>query len=301
MNDATRSLIEQWITVAGRNSEKTRSLYRHGIGKLFLAVDKSPDALTASDLVTFLQSLEDAKLSPATRAAYISSARSFFKFLENEGVIAKSPLNILRRPRVAPTNLNDFLTADEARAMMRAAKPRERLPLALALTTGLRVGELLAVEWRHLYVDPQGQRGLMVTWGKGGGTRVLPVFDPLWSLIVQDRQRQGLSTDFSTRDTSPLIAGVRTQQGMFAMVRRIAVRAGIGKTPGVHTLRATFATLSAASGADPMALMADLGHHRLETVMLYVRGARGLSDSSAGLVSALLFDQQPKRRRKRAA
>src|SRR5207244_3521729 len=155
--------------------------------------------------------------------------------------------------------------------------------VAISLLTGVRISELAAAQWRHLFRDPEGRLGLLVV-GKGGKERVIKVRDDLFELLREERQRHGLSTDFDARDKTPLVAKadgsgyhVRSLQNM---LRKAVAQAGLQKPATAHWLRHSFATLAALGGAPAFQLQQDLGHSRLETSQRYVHWATGLRDSA---------------------
>src|SRR6266487_565326 len=124
-------------------SEHTGRSYAFCIDRFLKAVDKPVAAVTITDAAHYLATLDG--LSPASKAHHISAVRSFLKFLQSQGVIPTTPLDLLRRPRVAITSMTRYLTEEEAEKLLDAAADVSS-PCYLAVTalllTGMRVSEL---------------------------------------------------------------------------------------------------------------------------------------------------------------
>jgi integrase len=102
----------------------------------------------------------------ATIAREVSVIRGFFEWLLDEGLIDRNPAGKLKRPERTPRRKRQWLDKDELAEVLNAAHGlKERLPLALMGTIGLRRAEVGAVRWGDL-----DGADLMVP-GKGGTYR----------------------------------------------------------------------------------------------------------------------------------
>jgi site-specific recombinase XerD len=254
------------------------------VGRFLEETGKPVSRITVADAANYLGSLSG--LSAASRAHHISAVRSFLKYCQGQGIIPQTPLDALRRPRVAITSMNRYVTQVEAERLLVGAKEISSscyLACAALLLTGLRVSELASAQWRHLFRDPEGRLGLLIV-GKGGKERVVKVRDDLFALLCEERKRKRLPTKLDGRDHSPLLISRRrmpyTTRGLHKLVAGAAEAAGIDKPVSPHWLRHSFATLAAHGGAPAYQLQADLGHARLETSQRYVHWAKGLAESA---------------------
>jgi site-specific recombinase XerD len=247
--------------------------------------------ITVPDVMNYIGTLTEAGLSKASIAHHISAVRTFLKYLQALGLVPQSPLDVLKRPRVAITSMNRYLTKDESASLLAGAKQINDtafLVVGLLLTTGLRVSELASADWRDVFKDPRGNIGLKVT-GKGNKTRVVALrANDVWPLLKSYREKRGLSITLSTKDTTPLVV---TQEGkrpstvaLWRWVRAAATKAGIEKEVSPHWLRHSYATMLALAGGSPFQIQADLGHSQIETSTRYVHWARGLTDSGSRLI-----------------
>ena len=265
-------------------SQHTARSYGFCIGRFLKAIDKPVAEVKVADAARYLATLDG--LSPASKAHHISAVRSFLKFLQGQGVIPTTPLDVLRRPRVAITSMTRYLTQEEAEKLLAAAAEvswQSYLAVAAMLLTGLRVSELAQAQWRHLFRDPEGRLGLLVV-GKGGKERVLKVRDDLFGLLCEQRRLAGLGTDLDGKDRMPLVPNRSRQayhtRSLHKLVAKAAAKAELKKDVSQHWLRHSFATLAALCGAPAFQLQQDLGHSRLETSQRYIHWAVGLRDSA---------------------
>src|SRR6266487_228616 len=116
LEDGYASAFVQSLRV---RSEHTARSYAFCIDRFLKSVDKPVAAVTITDAARYLATLDG--LSPASKAHHISAVRSFLRFLQGQGVIPTTPLDILRRPRVAITSMNRYLRQEEAEKLLTAA------------------------------------------------------------------------------------------------------------------------------------------------------------------------------------
>jgi integrase/recombinase XerD len=285
--DTNETIVSEWEASLRAQSPHTARSYAEAVRRFLAEVRKPITKLTVRDGAAYVGSLADGGLSRASVAHHISAVRSFLRHCQGLGLIPQTPLDAMRRPRVAITSMNRYLTEDEANRLVKAAgevSPRARVAVAVMLLTGVRVAELAQAEWRHLFADPHGNIGLLVL-GKGNKERAVAIRPDLWKLIREDRQRRGLADGLSAKDRTPLLADRRATRystvGIWKLVRAAAERAGIDKPLSPHWLRHTFGTLAALGGASPFQIQQDMGHAQITTSQRYVHWARGLEDSAA--------------------
>jgi integrase len=110
-----------------------------------------PD-VTAADIDFMVGKVLDIRSPQTARHAYKVTHRAFGQAVR-WGLLERNPAERVDAPTVRRPTLHP-LTSDEARRFLSAAAEDERFPLyALALTTGMRRGELLALKWRDLDLD----------------------------------------------------------------------------------------------------------------------------------------------------
>jgi len=276
--ETLRPVLRPWIAALRQRSEHTARNYE-GACRRFLEElgDRELDPDAAAD---YMESLRG--LAPGSRAAHISAVRSFLRVAQAQGLIEKSPVDLLIRPNVSITSYGRYLDIDEIRRLVAAARELGDTHLAVVVAlagTGLRVSELARAEWRDVFRDPSGRLGLRVI-GKGEKERVVKLRDDVFAVLAQLHG----SDDLDARDRTPLLpsprGGAYCTVSLWQMVKDAVEKAQLTKPASPHWLRHTHATLAAHGGASAFEIRDALGHSRLETSQRYVHMARGLEHTT---------------------
>ena len=108
--------------------------------------------------------------------------------------------------------------------------------------------------------------------GKGSKKRIVPVGGAAAEAVARylDRARPALvGASAETHLFVNFRGGALTRQGLYKIVRRHAVTAGLADRRSPHTLRHTFATHLLAGGCDLRSVQEMLGHADVATTQLY--------------------------------
>lgn len=180
--------------------------------------------------------------------------------------------NVAREPvaQASPRALSE----EEQRDLLRvaeASKPRDRAIVVLLLYTGLRLGELAALDLADTRLS--ARKGVVVVRaGKGDSYREVPLNGPVRAALeswLELRRRREVG-DQVAREPALLMAarGSRlSPRAIDRVVRGMGARAGIALS--AHVLRHTWVTNLVRGGHD-VVLVAELaGHRRLETTRRY--------------------------------
>ena len=232
-----------------------------------------PAAIDALTIRGFVARLHKGGLARSSVARKLSAVRSFLKHAVRLGVIDTSPAEGVptpKQPKLLPKNL----TVDEVFTLLDRidgddlAARRDRAILEFLYATGLRVGELTALDLDD--VDHAG--GLVRALGKGNKERIVPFgakakASLLAWLSASERLRGG------GRPMSALFLNLRGSRLTDRSVRRILDRrmreAALAAHVSPHALRHTFATHMLGAGADLRAIQELLGHASLSTTQRY--------------------------------
>lgn len=282
------------LATAKGYSKNTLAAYENDLQHCLTTLSAMLGGLTDWGLVTpamltmYVDSLQTGpeRYAPSTVARRVAAIRTFFGFLQQQGLIERNPAWELASPRVvkaAPRTLTD-----EELARLLAPPPPEADPkavrnhalLAVLSATGLRVSE--AVNLRLGDVDWEA---FTLACRSGDRARHLPLNsagDPLRRYL--DEARPALVT---ARTTDELFLNHRgqklTRQGAWLILKEAASAAGVTADITPHTLRHSFARLLLAEGHDLRTVQALLGHVNLSTTQIYTRppaSALGLSETS---------------------
>ena len=162
-----------------------------------------------------------------------------------------------------------FLEFEDADRLLQAAEPGlERTMMLVALRTGLRIGELLALRWddvdlqrRQVHVRQSSMRGHIDT-PKSGRSRIVPMTEEVERALRGYRHLRGPLV-FCNPDGTHLTDN-QTKRHLYRACRK----AFLGPF-GWHTLRHTFASHLAMRGAPIKAIQELLGHATIDMTMRY--------------------------------
>ncbi len=237
-----------------------------------------PDGVTPATVLRFLARLKEEGLSPRSRARALVSLRMFHKFLLGEKLSAANPTTRVEAPR-SLSPLPHTLSPSEVEKLLAVpgdATPlalRDRAMLELLYATGLRVSELCTLKMGELQLEV----GYLRTLGKGSKQRIVPLGEAA-AEAVRDYLRHGRAP-LEKESGSPCLFLNRggkglTRQGVWKIIRRRTLQAGISKRITPHTLRHSFATHLLENGADLRAVQTMLGHADISTTQIYTHVTR---------------------------
>jgi integrase/recombinase XerC len=284
-----RASVAEFLTVLQsqrRASPHTVAAYRRDLAKLAeLAAGRSPGVLTAHDIRGFIARLHGAGLSAASLARTLSAWRSFFAWLTERGLVPANPAIAVRPPRRA-RRLPKALTADQAVTLAAHEgdsswlAARDHALVELLYSSGLRLSELVSLDWRHFEAEGSSPRskswidlesGEATVLGKGGKTRSVPIGAParvaLGKWLAQRSASRGdpRALFISQRGTR---LSARSVQARLALLAR---RLGLGVHVHPHVLRHSFASHLLQSSGDLRAVQELLGHANISTTQVYTR------------------------------
>jgi integrase/recombinase XerD len=265
-----RALAENSLLAYGRDLRAlSRWAEARGPGLLGLA---------SSDVVEYMGVLRRRGLAARSVARAVHAARGFFRFAVREGRLENDPMQNLRAPK-AFKGLPRFLSRDQVEALLAAPDPatpyglRDRAILELLYATGLRASELVGLRPGDLDLEI----GLLRCMGKGRKERLVPVGRVAGRSVRKylDAARPALAKG---RGSPFLFLNNRGQRlsrmGLWLVVRRHAVTAGVARTLTPHVLRHSFASHLLERGADLRALQVMLGHADISTTEIYTHVTR---------------------------
>ena len=223
-----------------------------------------------ADIRAFMAQRRGESLGSRSLARVLSALKSFFRFLEREGVVASEALNVIRTPKM-PKSLPKALTVIEARQAISTADDktetwvaaRDMAVLSLCYGAGLRISEALALTTGDLEA-----RILRVT-GKGGKVRLVPLIEAVRKSIDLYLEL----CPFSLSPEEPLFRGVKggVLSPRLIQLRMEKLRSWLQLPPSAtpHALRHSFATHLLGRGGDLRAIQELLGHASLSTTQIY--------------------------------
>lgn len=279
--DREESLLAGYLQML--RSERNRSPYTlrnyaRDLRAYFAFLSERDSDLFSADRHTiraYLASLAGAGFVPASVTRKISTIRSFYRYLLQQGHIRSNPCAAVRGPK-RPRRLPGFLDEEEITALVTSQdsdKPqglRNRALLELLYAAGVRVSEATALNTSDLRAGEEG--GMLRVRGKGNKERIVLIGRPAARALFRylRRGRPHLATGaeealFLNRDGGRLSA-----RAVQIIVRKSALACGLDKRTHPHLIRHTFATHMLDGGADLRVVQELMGHASANTTQIYL-------------------------------
>lgn len=279
----------EFLRVERNLAAKTLLAYRSDLEAMtaYLADGKDPRSLGLDDLSPLhvkdfiAHSRDDLKHAPRSLARRMSALRRFFDHTRRQGWLAADPAAGLRSPKL-PKRLPVFLIEDEMARLLAAPgghadlesawlARRDHAVLLAFLYTGLRLGELVGLDWPAVDFSARTIRVM----GKGSKERLVPLHPRLAETLVawRDNRLPLPHPDAGVADARAIFLDPRGRRVSARMagylVERAVKSAGLSARITPHKLRHTFATQLLHRGADLVEIQSLLGHSQLATTSLY--------------------------------
>ncbi|MDO8668227.1 MAG: site-specific integrase [bacterium] len=162
---------------------------------------------------------------------------------------------------------HDYLSESECEILLNGATGIIKEMILLALRTGLRFGEIIALGWKDvdlerkmLSVSKSISKGLMGST-KSNRSRYIPLSQELYEMLSRRSQKSGFI--FVNQDGTPK-KQIPCCKALYRACRQSKLR-----EIGWHTLRHTFASHLAQKGISLKAIQELLGHSNIQTTMRY--------------------------------
>lgn len=204
----------------------------------------------------------------------LAALKKFFRYLVAAHETERDPLALIHSPKQEKP-LPAFLSVDDVFQLLGAIKikndldVRDRAVLEVFYSTGIRVSELVGLNWG----DVDFQLGIMRVVGKGSKERIVPIGEIALQALRDYAQEQRRRWQFACKGETAIFLNHRGARITTRSVARIVGKhlklAGLSAAMGPHGLRHSFATHLLNSGADLRTIQELLGHASLSTTQKY--------------------------------
>jgi integrase/recombinase XerD len=255
-------------------SQNTLAAYRNDLTQMaaFIAAEQTKGIITSYDglLKSYLLKLREKRYSVATTARKVASAKSFFRFMVDSGRIKENPAQNLPSPQVSKRALK-FLSPSEYQSLLgEAAKlstpeaRRDAVMLELLYATGLRIGELVALNTENIDLEQN--------YVRIDSKRQVPFDHRLGPVLGNFLRNDRLDLLYDETEQALFLnrRGRRlTRQGFWQIIKGYASKAGLGGKVTPQTLRHSFARRKLQNGVELNQLQRLLGHAFISSTRIY--------------------------------
>jgi integrase/recombinase XerD len=243
--------------------------------------EHSAEALPVTDpelLRRYIDSLYRAGLASRSISRHVTTLRTFYRFLLEQGAVTSDPASLLVLPKQWQS-LPKYLNIRQVNDLIAAPDParptglRDRAMLEFLYATGLRVSELCNVRVSDIELN----LGYVRVTGKGNKQRIVPVGKTAIAAI-EDYQNNGRRNLLRGRSSPYLFVTARggplTRQAFWKLIGSHGKKIGLFQKLSPHVLRHSFATHLLEGGADLRSLQTMLGHADISTTQIYTHVMR---------------------------
>jgi integrase/recombinase XerD len=254
-------------------SANTVVSYRNDLKELLSVFgQKSADKINAQLASQYVSRLSQQGRRPATIARKLSCFRQFFDYLAAGGTIKSNPFSPFVAPRISRYHPH-YLSAEEINRIINSIKvdsdsgKRDRAIIELLYGSGLRISELASLKLN----DIEFEAGFIRITGKGNKQRLVPLGKFAGKALQEMLDTRKADSDNASSDYVFLNRSFRpfSRTGLWKIVRKRVLLAGITRPVSPHTFRHSFATHLLEGGADLRVVQEMLGHADISTTQIY--------------------------------
>lgn len=266
----------QYLELEKGLSENTLNAYVRDIRefkKLFAIKDRL--TVTHRVISDYLSKLNGRNRRPASIARKISALRNFYHYLAENNLVENNPFKFARVPKISRYH-PDYLSVSEIESILNQpdvktpAGVRDQAMLELLYGTGMRITELTTLPLAAVY----DEIGFIKVTGKGNKERLVPFGQyarrAIEKYLTEVREPRKLESQsealFISRLGRPF-----SRVGVWKIIRKYALMAGLSKRVTPHTFRHSFATHLIEGGADLRTVQELLGHSSITTTQIYTQ------------------------------
>ena len=256
------------LSVEKNYSEHTLLNYRLDLEEFFKFFGS--DDVKAVDypaLRRFLAELRLKERKPRSVARKLSALRSFFKYLQREGIVDKNPAALVQTPKL-DKSLPHFLTEQDAVRLMEAPEDdrlsnlRDKAIFETLYSSGIRVSELVGLSRQD--VDLIGN--IIKVFGKGKKERIVPIGNKACAALQAYLDARAAKSEAIFLNRS---GGRLTARSVRNIINKHITKEAFTQKVHPHMLRHSFATHLLDHGADLRSVQELLGHVNLSTTQIY--------------------------------
>jgi len=231
------------------------------------------NATTRRHIMDFLLDQREKGLAAATLSRRLVAIRVFFRFLQQEGMLATNVTDAMDAPKLWKVLPGTLSIAEVSRLldMPDVQNPRglrDKAMLEFLYSSGLRVSELCSLKLDDLHDDARyirctgkGRKERVVPYGNAARLHLTRYLEDVRSIWNKDPHQRAI---FITRRDRPL-----SRKTVWMLIKKYALAAGVDRDISPHTLRHSFASHLLANQAPLRVIQEMLGHADISTTQIY--------------------------------
>lgn len=254
-------LIRLWISQKSLTTQKTYIT----ISRQFLTfAGKELEEVKLEDILLWLESFQLRNKSQNTINNKLAAIKSLFSFGVKTGYLSANPASMIKTTKTKDALNERILLDTEVKELINSASnERDRFILILLYILGLRISELVGLNWSDF--QPTDEAIAVTIFGKGHKTRTLLITKALWSELKQLPRSDKTEAVFLSRFGNRL-----DRHAIHRLIKKAVEKAGINPHTSAHWLRHAHACHSLNNGAGIDLLMKSLGHSSLAVTSRYL-------------------------------
>ncbi|UII57063.1 site-specific integrase [Cytobacillus spongiae] len=260
-------------------------------------------------LQNYIYSLKEDGLASATIKKIYNIIRNSLEHAKTLELLAKNPATNIQLPKIEKTEMTVW-NVEESKAFLHIAR-EDRLYVAfhLAITTGMRQGEILGLRWKYVDLEKgviricqtlsHDGKEFLVGAKTASSVRSIKLPDETIVLLRKHKAviaRERLQVGQEYVDHDPVICTSKGTPILPANLRRTYARLiKQADVPAIrfHDLRHTHATLLLSQGVHAKVISERLGHSNIKTTLdIYSHVLPNMQDEAAKQINNLLSNSQ---------
>jgi len=274
LNDPLLQKFLVYLETERQLSPHTLSNYRRDLEKLFQFGTgiglSSWDKYQPRDIRALVADLHHQGLGGRSIQRLLSAVRTFYRFLNREGLVEHCPATGIRAPK-SPKRLPSTLDADQLTQLLEipvtdGVSARDKAMMELLYSSGLRLSELVSLNMTDLDLSD----GSLIVTGKGRKTRMLPVGGHAVRAIEKWLDKRPEMASYT--EPALFVSKRGTRISVSSVQQRLAHWGRYMEANGKvfpHRLRHSFASHMLESSGDLRAVQELLGHSDISTTQIY--------------------------------
>ncbi|NLK88396.1 MAG: site-specific tyrosine recombinase XerD [Clostridiaceae bacterium] len=278
------ALVQKFVNFLERDkrlSVNTLQSYRRDIEQYFTYLQEinlqNISNSNKTTVIAYLLYLQKKGRATSTISRNLASIRSFYQYISKNKLIDHDPTAELESPKVEK-KLPQILSPEEVELLLEQPQCvdlkgyRDKAMLELLYATGIRVSELIQLDFDDLNMDM-----CFIRCCKGVKERMIPIGSMAVSALKEylNKSRPLL---IQSADETALFVNINgsrlTRQGFWKIIKQYKNQAQINKDITPHTLRHSFAAHLLENGADLRSIQEMLGHSDISSTQVYAQIAK---------------------------